>query len=453
MTHLASAPSTKAHRLATPKVRQILPPSSVDMGRVAAVILGGGQGTRLFPLTATRCKPAISFGGRYRLIDVPISNCIHSNCRKIFVITQFLSSSLHQHIFQTYRFDSFCSGFIEVIPAEQKPTAYDWFQGTADAVRQNVNYFLDTPADYFLILSGDQLYNMDFHEMVLFAQQSDADLVIATLPVTMSEAKRMGILQVDKKGAIVTFCEKPQSNEQLSSLRTATAVLEERLCSVDSSRQWLGSMGIYLFKRSALFQLLQDDLREDFGKHLIPTKVQQGSACAYIYNGYWEDIGTIESFYHANMALTSDDPPFRCHSEMRPIFSRQQHLPDAKFIQTFLSQAIVCEGSIIDGCEISNSIVGPRSIIGKGTLIRSSYVMGNDFYAPPTSSSNLPESFFIGSNCLISKAVIDKHVHIGNAVRLTNEQQLQHYDSPHVYIRDGIIIVPRGASLPDKFAL
>lgn len=436
------------------KKKRSTSPAAVNMDRVAALILGGGQGTRLFPLTATRSKPAISFGGRYRLIDVPISNCIHSNCRKIFVITQFLSSSLHQHVSQTYRFDSFSSGFIELLPAEQRPTPYNWFQGTADAVRQNTSYFIDTPADYFLILSGDQLYNMNFQRMVNFAQKTNADLVIAALPVAEEEAGRMGILKIDRYHAITEFCEKPQQQEILELLRSSEEVLE--LCghTTVSSRQWLGSMGIYLFKRQALLKLLQSDLREDFGRHLIPTKVAQGNTFAYLYNGYWEDIGTIASFYNANMALTAKSPAFDCFNENRPIYTQQQYLADARFAsRTYLTDSIICNGSIIHSSEIIRSILGPRSIIGKDSIISDSYVMGNDFYTCPISSSSIPNDLSIGSNCCISKSIIDKHVHIGKNVRLINEQKLQYYDSPNAYIRDGIIVVPRGATLPDDFVL
>lgn len=423
------------------------------MDRVAAIILGGGQGTRLFPLTNSRPKPAINFGGRYRLIDVPISNCIHSFCRKIFVITQFLSSSLHQHVYQTYRFDSFSSGFIELLPAEQKPNNSGWFQGTADAVRKNLNYFIETPVDYFLILSGDQLYNMDFQKMVQFAMESNADLVIGALPVEEQEATRMGILKINQQQEVTLFFEKPQTQEQLLSLKSSSSQLEGRNFSSPSSRSWLGSMGIYLFKREALLKLLQDDSREDFGKHLIPTKVSQGNTYAYLYNGYWEDVGTIASFYHANMALTAPKPAFSCYSEQRPIFATHHYLPDPKFTKTLVTQSIICNGCIIEAKEIINSIIGPRTTIGKGTIICDSYVIGNEFYTPPVPLDSLPPQFSIGSDCFIAKAIIDKHVYIGNDVKLVNKQQLQHYDSPNLYIRDGIIVIPRGATIPNGFSL
>lgn len=419
----------------------------INMNRVASIILGGGQGTRLFPLTLTRCKPAISFGGRYRLIDVPISNSINSGCQKIFIVTQFLSSSLHQHIFKTYHRDTFSSGFIELLPAEQRVRGSGWFQGTADAVRQNIDYFIETPVDYFLILSGDQLYNMDFQKMLRFAKQSNADLVIAALPISKDDAKRMGVLQVDDNSLITNFLEKPQEQAALEMFRVSPEIAP------DAKRCYLGSMGIYLFKREALLKLLHQDSREDFGKHLIPTKVAEGKTAAYVHDGYWEDIGTIESFYQANMALTGANPAFNCYDEANPIFASPYNLPGPKIYNTKVSNAIICEGAIVEAEEVTNSILGPRAMIKKGTVIRDSYIMGNDHYTPPIRTERLPEKLLIGENCLISKAIVDKHAFIGNGVQLINKEKHRDYDGDNVYVRDGIIIVPRGASLPDGFIL
>ncbi len=416
------------------------------MNRVATIILGGGEGTRLFPLTLTRCKPAICFGGKYRLIDIPISNSINSGCHKIFIITQFLSSSLHQHIFKTYRPGTFNSGFIELLPAEQKPSTKEWFQGTADAVRQNLEYFIETPVDYFLILSGDQIYNIDFRAMLRFAKGTDSDLVIASMKVNEQNAKRMGLLKIDKNHLVKEFCEKPQEQSLLEHMQITS--------SEDPSKPYLGSMGIYLFKREALIDLLNDDLREDFGKHLIPTKVAHGSVSAYIYDGYWEDIGTIGAFYQANMALTKPKPEFNCHDETNPIFSYHTNLPGPKISSTQVSNSIICDGSLVDADEIHNSILGPRTIVKKGTNIRNSYLIGNDFYAPPVAATkHFAEAFQIGENCIIRNAIIDKHVYLGNGVQLVNKKKLANYNSDDVYIRDGIIIVTRGASLPDGFIL
>lgn len=426
---------------------------NINMNRVAALILGGGQGTRLFPLTLTRCKPAITFGGRHRLIDIPLSNSINSGCLKNFVITQFLSSSLHQHIFKTYHMGTFTTGFIELLPAEEKPKKSGWFQGPADAVRQNIEYFIETPVDYFLILSGDQLYNMNFQHLVRTAQMTNADVVICALPVNANDAKRMGILKINGDRIITDFCEKPQDKETLDTLHISSDVQKKTGIELESSTPYLGSMGIYLFKRDALLKILEQDSREDFGKHLIPSLIKQGKTTLFLHQGYWEDIGTIESFYKANMALTQLHPQFNLYDENNPIISSHTNLPGPKFYNTHLNQSIVCEGSIIEADEITNSILGPRSVVKKGSIIRDSYVMGNDFYTPPIQTGRLPDVLEIGEHCIIRNAIIDKHARLGKGVQLVNKNKLTSYNSDDIYIRDGIIIVTRGASIPDGFIL
>jgi glucose-1-phosphate adenylyltransferase len=426
---------------------------SLDMRLVASIILGGGEGTRLYPLTLTRCKPAINFGGKYRLIDVPISNSIHAECYKIFVVTQFLSSSLHHHIFQTYMQGGRASGLIEVLTAEQKPTQKSWFQGTADAVRQNIDYLLESPVEYFLILSGDQLYNINFREMLIFAKSMDADVVVAALPVNAQDATRMGILKVNDHNWITDFYEKPQDKALLQELRSPVEVIDRIGVPQASKRNYLGSMGIYLFKRKALVDLLMKDSREDFGKHLIPTQVKMGRIAAFLYEGYWEDIGTIETFYQANMALTEPKPNFSFHNETRPIFTCRYDLPPATFLDTQIKQTILCEGAIIEADELTHSILGPRSVIHKGAIIRDSYVMGNDYYESLVRDHRMPLIPHIGENCILSRTIIDKNATIGKGVQLINKQKLTHYNGEHVFIRDGIIIVPRGATVPDGFIL
>lgn len=423
------------------------------MRRVATIILGGGQGSRLYPLTMARCKPAMCYGGRYRLIDIPISNSINSGCQKIFVLTQFLARSLHQHLFATYRMDPFSAGFVEVLPAEEKLKHKNWFQGTADAVRQNLDYFVETPADYFLILSGDQLYNMDFRNLLHFAQETQADVVVACLPVAEADTKRMGVMQIDSSNFITSFSEKPQLKRELTKMRLPAN--ESIRLGLDPLKKldFLGSMGIYLFKRQALLDLLQQDSREDFGKHLIPTQVDKGNIAAYIHPGYWEDIGTVASFYQANMALTQPNPPFNCYDEDWRLYTGHNSLPGARVSNTHVTHSILCEGSTIAADEITGSIIGPRSIIQHGCIIRDSYLMGNDFFALNVETSQLPEKFQIGENCLIRRAIIDKHACLGNGVQLINKNKLDHYDSHNIYIRDGIIIVPRGATIPDGFIL
>jgi glucose-1-phosphate adenylyltransferase len=415
-------------RVSSSSVKPIAQPHAypLDMKRVAAIILGGGQGTRLFPLTMWRCKP----------------------------VTQLLSSSLHQHVFKTYRLDAFSSGFIELLPAEEKPkNNKSWFQGTADAVRQNLDYFIETPVDYFFILSGDQLYNMDFQQMMIFAKEIDADLVVAALPVNENDAKRMGILQVNEDNIVKGFVEKPQEKETLDKMRLSS--YQEQKFGIDPAKKLnhLGSMGIYLFKRNALLDLLQLDPREDFGKHLIPTKVAEGSVAAYIYQGYWEDIGTIESFYNANMALTRPTPLFDCYDEARQIFSSPTNLPGARVFNTQMNCSIICEGSIVEADEVSHSILGPRTLVNKGAIIRDSYIMGNDFFLPPITTTRLPEKFQIGEDCIIRNAIIDKHVYIGKGVQLINKNKVMNLDGDNVFIRDGIIVVSRGATIPDGFVL
>lgn len=423
------------------------------MKNTAAIILGGGQGTRLFPLTMWRCKPAICFGGRYRLIDVPISNAINSGCQKIFVITQFLSSSIHRHLFNTYQFDRFKTGCIELLPAEERPSDQSWFQGTADAVRKNVENFIDTPAEYFLILSGDQLYHMDFNALLASAQRTGADVTLAVMPIQEQLARRMGVMKVNEKGFVTHFREKPQTTEEIDPFRMSASVLDTLGADHAEGKNLLGSMGIYLFKRESLLALLEQDPRADFGKHLIPEQVAHGNVAAYVHNGYWEDIGTIESFYEANLALTRREAPFNIYDESRPLYGEQESLSGPRIHDAVIRSSILCEGTIIDSAEITNSVLGPRTCIGQGTVIDGCYVMGNDFYKPPILTGRIPENLSIGNFCTIKKAIIDKHVSIGHGVQLINKEQLDHFDSPLAYIRDGIIVIPKGVALPDGYVL
>lgn len=417
-----------------------MPSNDSEMAQVACVILGGGEGKRLYPLTEHCCKPAVPFGGKYRLIDIPISNTLHSGCHKIFILTQFLSSTLHQHIQRTYRIEPFSSGFLELLPAEQRHEHAAWYQGTADAVRQNLHYLLDVPVNYFLILSGDQLYRMDFQHLLKFAKSTDADLVVSTLSVPAELTNRMGILKIGKDQNIESFIEKPQSEDVITSFK------------LPDENTYLGSMGIYLFKKEALIKLLAQDLREDFGKHLIPTQIQNGKTFAYIHQGYWEDIGTIASFYEANMNLTLKKPLFCFQNDTHPIFSHPLFLSGTKIIDTKVQDSIICEGGHIEAIEIKGSILGPRSIIGKGCLIEDSYLIGNDFYTPPQ-TGRLPPCLKIEDDCIIRKAIIDKNVWIGKGVKLINKDRLKHYDGHHLFIRDGIIVVTRGATIPHGFVL
>lgn len=424
-----------------------------DMSSVSAIILGGGQGTRLFPLTHANCKPAILFGGRYRLIDIPISNALHSGITKIFILTQFLARSLHSHIFHTYRHDFFSPGFIEILSAEQRPGNSEWYKGTADAVRQNIQYLKETSCDYFLILSGDQLYKMDYRQLITWAEESDSDVVVATLPVHARDAKRMGIMKVNEDQQIVDFLEKPSTDQELVRMRTSPAAMNSLGFDSASERHYLGSMGIYLFKREALLSLLESDLRDDFGKHLIPNQVQKGKVSAFIHDGYWEDIGTIESFYHANMALNTNNPPFSFYDENKPIFSTPCFLPGARMYQCRVNNSTLCEGSLLWAEEITNSLIGQNTIVRKGTIIQDSYLMGNDTASFKQPHTQRKEVHSIGEDCFIKRAILDKNVTIGNRVQLINRQNLQTYDSMNLFIRDGIIVVPKGATIPNDFVL
>jgi len=431
-----------------------LPYEGVDTSRVASIILGGGQGTRLAPLTTTTCKPAIPFGGRYRLVDIPISNSLNSDIRKIIIISQFLSAALHHHLFQTYQLEPFRSGFLQLLTAEQRPSGGKWFQGTADAIRQNLDYLLECPADYFLILSGDQLYNFDFRQILHHAMEQDADLTIAALPIEEEEASRMGLLKVSPDGWVSDFIEKPEQEEVRSPFAMSDQTMVRMGLSSQSKRRYLASMGIYVFKRQALWDLLARDPREDFGKHLIPTKVREGGVSAFIYDGYWEDIGTIRAFYEANLMLTDPHPALHFYDEPRKIYSASRNLPGPKINDAHISSSVICEGAIVNGSQLHHSILGPRAVVGEGTKIYDSIIMGANAYTPPQHTPRpLPQTFSIGERCEIRGAIIDRNVHIGNDVRLVNEKGLTEYDSDHVYIRDGIIVVVRGASIPDGFAI
>ncbi|HRW58631.1 MAG TPA: sugar phosphate nucleotidyltransferase [Chlamydiales bacterium] len=423
---------------------------------IASIILAGGQGTRLYPITKYHSKPAVSYGGRYRLIDIPISNSLNSDIRKIFVIGQYMISELQHHLSQTYQFDPFHPGMIDVLSPEERPFGEKiWFDGTADAVRKNINEILKSQAEYFLILSGDQLYNINFKKMFDFAKQTNADLTIASLPVKEKDAKRYGLLKVNKESIIQDFFEKPQEEEILNRFKLNEQFFNDHQMELNE-KHYLASMGIYIFKRDTLKNLLIEDPREDFGKHLIPTQLKKESTCAaFIYDGYWEDIGTVASFYEANIALT--DKKFKgldTYDEENPIFTKANHLPGTQIHGTIINQSIICEGSIIEAKEISSSIIGLRSKIKKGTVIKNSVLMNNNYYLPPITHQRLkkhPEKFEIGQNCLIEKAIIDEHVFIGNNVKLTNKENHQNYDGEHLFVRDGIIIVPYGANIPDDF--
>ncbi|HSX04496.1 MAG TPA: sugar phosphate nucleotidyltransferase [Rhabdochlamydiaceae bacterium] len=408
----------------------------------ATIVLAGGQGTRLFPLTATRCKPSVSFGGRYRLIDIPISNSLNAGIAQIFVISQYFAVELHQHILATYHMDQFrLSGGIELISPQDTPHGKTWFRGTADAVRQNLDFIMKNANEYFLILSGDQLYNMNLIEMIELSKKEDADLVIASLPVEEAEAKRMGLLKLDPSGRIVDFVEKPQEEKILNDFRMPK-----------NNSHWLGSMGIYVFKRSALQAILKEE-GDDFGKDLIPKFIRKSKTVAFTYKGYWEDIGTVLSYYRANLILTEKDIGLNTYDLRNPIYAAPQHVPSPLINGTLIKNSLISQGSIIEAEEITHSVIGLRCIIKKKTIIRDSILMGNRCYFPAQAGDQEMKEYSIGENCFIQKAIIDEHTHIGNNVQLTNKKKIQTMDGDGVFIRDGIIIIAPGTTLPDGYVL
>lgn len=423
--------------------------------QVATIVLAGGQGTRLHPLTIHHSKPAVSYGGRYRLIDIPISNSINSDFRQIFVIAQYLSGELQHHISQTYHFDSFNPGFVDVLtPQETEKGEKVWFDGTADAVRKNLATLLKSSADYFLILSGDQLYNINFQKMVAFAKEKQADLTIACLPINAEQAPRMGLLKIDSSHRVVDFVEKPKDLNALPHFELTSEFFDRHPRPTQEGPYYLASMGIYVFERNALVRLLRQDHRHDFGYHLLDTAVKEKKTAAFLYQGYWEDIGTIGSYYDANLLLTHSKSGLNTYDEDNPIFTRPTYLPGPKIKSTLIQDSIICEGSIIEAKEISHCVIGLRSHIKKGTILRDTVMLGNHFYMPPSQAdAPLPKEFWIGENCLIEKAIIDEHVRIGNRVKLINKEKRKTYDGDGVFIRDGIIIVTSGAYLPDGFEL
>jgi glucose-1-phosphate adenylyltransferase len=420
---------------------------------VVAIILGGGAGSRLFPLTATRSKPAVPIAGKYRLVDIPISNCLNSEIGRIYVLTQFNSASLNKHIKNTYHFSVFSSAFVDIIAAEQTPDNPTWFQGTADAVRQSLRHIRQQQFDHVLILSGDQLYQMDFQDMVDQHIAKGADISIATIPVGASEATEFGILKKGKKGNITSFVEKPSADilsEWVSDTGPEMAGM---------GRHYLASMGIYIFSRKTLFELLEEVNRDatDFGKEVIPYSIQNHKVFSYQYEGYWTDIGNIHSFFEANLALTQDIPPFNLFDNDNSVYTRARMLPPAKISGTTLEKTIIAEGCIINASRVENSVIGIRTRIGTGTTIVSTYIMGIDYYETIEDMADsvrkgIPK-LGIGERCYIRNAIIDKNCRIGNDVRINGGRHLANSDHSLYTVKDGIVVVKKGAILPDGFVI
>ena len=420
---------------------------------LVAVILGGGAGSRLYPLTASRSKPAVPIAGKYRLVDIPISNCINSSINRMFVLTQYNSASLNKHIKNTYQFSAFSTGFVDIMAAEQTPDNPKWFQGTADAVRQSLRHIQNNDFEHVLILSGDQLYQMDFGEMFQNHEKNNADITIATIPVTEKEATEFGILKSDDEQKIVSFIEKP-GYDKLPDWLSDTGANMQNL-----GRNYLASMGIYLFKREVLFELLQNRHKDatDFGKEIIPASMKDHSVFSFQYDGYWTDIGNISSFFEANLALTKDIPPFNFFDNSKKVYSRARMLPPAKISGSYMEKTLAADGCIIHGERIESCLIGIRMRIGHGSVVTNCYLMGSDFYETLEEMTYAAErglpKLGIGDHCYINNAIVDKNCRIGNNVRINGGSHLADSDHSLYTVKDGIVVVKKGAIVPDGFTL
>ncbi|MCS7020814.1 MAG: glucose-1-phosphate adenylyltransferase [Gemmataceae bacterium] len=430
------------------------------MRKVLALILGGGRGTRLYPLTRSRSKPAVPVGGKYRLIDIPISNCINSGLKSIYVLTQFLSVSLHRHIANTYKFDMFSQGFVEILAAQQTNESTDWYQGTADAVRQNIPYIERENPDDVLILSGDQLYRMDFRHLIDTHNSTHADVTLAAIPVTEEQTSGFGLLSVDAENRITGFVEKPKTPEERAPYYVPADWLERRGIPCNR-RHYLANMGIYLFRKDVLYEVLTSrPLATDFGKEVFPRHYKSKRMMAHFFDGYWEDLGTIKSYHEASIALAQPNPPFDFFSPDGPIYTRMRNLPASRINGAVLEHSLVADGCVIgEGTRIERSLVGVRSIIGRNCVLRETVMLGSDAYeseAQKQENARLQRpNLNIGDGSIIERAILDKDSRIGRYVQLINREGRQHYDSPNglYYIRDGIICIPRGSIIPDGTVL
>jgi glucose-1-phosphate adenylyltransferase len=411
--------------------------------KTLAIIMGGGAGSRLFPLTKERAKPAVPLAGKYRLVDIPVSNCLNSGLRKIYVLTQFNSVSLHRHIHASYKFDHFSQAFVEILAAQQTPSGERWYQGTADAVRQNLRDFLNSSFEYFIILSGDQLYRMDFRDVLRQHIEQGSDLTIATIPVSRQEATGFGIMHTDSQRRICEFVEKPKDPALLDTLRIPADLLKA-LGKPEDSDLYQASMGIYVFNRKALVEALENQ-QEDFGKHVIPGMIHTSKVSAYIFQGYWEDIGTIRSFFDANLALANSEPPFNFFDTAAPIFTHARFLPASKINAATIQHAIISDGCVITNATVERAVIGIRSFIESGSTVKNCVMMGADYFdSEQVRASELP-SLGIGRNCIIDTAIIDKNARIGDNVIITPEGKPEHMDGENFFVRDGIVVIPKDA--------
>ena len=418
------------------------------MNDTLAIVLGGGAGSRLFPLTGHRAKPAVPLAGKYRLVDVPISNCLNSGLDRIFVLTQFNSASLNRHVAQAYRFDRFGGGFVTILAAEQTPSSKAWYQGTADAVRQSLPHINSHTHDYVIILSGDQLYSMDYRAMLAHHRAHGADLTVATIPVTADDAPGFGILKTDAEHTITEFHEKPPHDELDGKESPVSAEME------GAGRVYLASMGIYIFNSTVLKDMLDANPEDhDFGKKIIPEAIGERRVVSYPFEGYWSDIGTIRSFFDANLMLAQPEPPFNLYDPAMPLFTNARMLAPAKVEHAIVRNAIISEGCVIVGAEVSDSVIGIRSVIGRGSTIRRAVLMGSDYY--PWHDTQVrepvdgPKQPGIGANTFIENAIIDRNASVGNDCMITNRDNVEEGEGPGFYIRDHIVVIEKNAEIHD----
>lgn len=421
---------------------------------ILAVILGGGAGSRLYPLTANRSKPAVPIAGKYRLVDIPISNCLNSGISRMFVLTQYNSASLNRHIKNTYHFSAFSSAFVDILAAELTPDNPAWYQGTADAVRQGLRHIKTFSSEYVLILSGDQLYQMDLMTMLNEHVDNGADISIATIPVVEKDAPDFGILKKNEDGFITSFIEKPKGEALLNEWKSDTGPEMQA-----EGKHWLASMGIYIFNRDLMIELLENEFKEgtDFGKEIIPQSLHRYKVSSFQYEGYWTDIGNIHSFFEANIGLTDDIPAFNLFDNNKSIYTRPRMLPPAKISGTTMERTVIAEGCILNAARIENSVIGIRSRVGYGTTILNSYLMGCDYFETideieEAHRKGMP-SIGIGSRCLIKNALVDKNSRIGDDVQINGGTHLEDTDHPLYTVKDGIIVIKKGAVIPNGFVI
>jgi glucose-1-phosphate adenylyltransferase len=423
------------------------------MHDVLSLILGGGRGTRLYPLTKNRSKPAVPIAGKYRLIDIPISNCINSECNRVYVLTQFLSVSLHRHIANTYKFDPFSRGFVEVLAAQQTNEAADWYQGTADAVRQQIRYVQEDGCREVLILSGDQLYRMDFRHLIRAHRDSRADVTIAVLPVPEDQTSGFGLVRVDEAGNVLDFTEKPKTAEQRGPFRLPPEALERRGVA-GKGREYLASMGIYLFNRETLFELLgTGPLATDFGKEIFPRSLKTHRVQAYLFDGYWEDLGTIKAYHEAHLALASDEPPFDFHTSEGVIYTHMRNLPAPRVSAASIKECLLSDGCVIQsGARIERSVIGVRGQVGRDVTLRDTVMLGANYFDAEVREDRRRRDvppLGVGAGSVLERAILDKNCRIGRGVRIVNSRGVQEAEADNYVIRDGIVVIPGGAVVPD----